>query len=388
LIRNEINLSFKMLKYLKFIPVNIPKLYSNEKKNISECLKTNWISSEGKFVKEFENNFSKFNERKYGIAVSSGTAALEVAIKSLNLKKNSEVIIPAFSIISTALCVIKCGLKPILIDCNIFTWNVDSDEIIKKINKKTSAIILTHIYGLPVNLSNILKIAKKKKIKIIEDAAEVIGLKYKNKMCGSFGDLSTFSFYANKHITTGEGGMILTNDKSLYLKCKSLRNLSFSNSYFDRYNHDDIGWNYRMTNMQAALGCGQLKNIKRIVKRKREIGNIYYKNLKNNDKIILQQNRTSYSNNIYWVFGILLKKKVKIERNNLMKKLLNHKIDTRPFFLSMNKQNIFKKMKLFINKKMPNSEYLSENGFYVPSGLGISNKEIKYICDVLNKIII
>jgi perosamine synthetase len=377
-----------VFKNLKFIPVNIPKLYSSEKNNVLECLKTNWISSEGKFVKEFENNFSKFNDRKYGIAVSSGTAALEVAIKSLNLKKNSEVIIPAFSIISTALCVIKCGLKPILTDCNIFTWNVDSKDIIKKINKKTSAIILTHIYGLPVDLSAILKVAKTKKIKIIEDAAEVIGLKYKNKMCGSFGDLSTFSFYANKHITTGEGGMIQTNDKTLYLKCKSLRNLSFSSSYFDRYNHDDIGWNYRMTNLQAALGCGQLENIKKIVKRKREIGNFYYNNLKDNDKIILQHNRTSYSSNIYWVFGILLKKKVKIKRNNLMKKLLDHKIDTRPFFLSMNKQKIFKKMKLFTNKKMPNSEYLSENGFYVPSGLAISNQEIKYICDVLNKIII
>ena len=272
-------------------------------------------------------------------------------------------------------------------DCNIFTWNVESNEIIKKINKKTSAIILTHIYGLPVDLSNVLKVAKKRKIKIIEDAAEVIGLKYKNKMCGSFGDLSTFSFYANKHITTGEGGMILTSDKALYLKCKSLRNLSFSSSYFDRYNHDDIGWNYRMTNLQAALGCGQLENIKKIIKRKREIGNIYYNNLKNNDKIILQQNKTSYSSNIYWVFGILLKKKVKIKRNSLMKKLLEHKIDTRPFFLSMNKQKIFKKMKLFTNKKIPNSEYLSKNGFYVPSGLAISNQEIKYICDILNKII-
>ena len=206
-------------------------------------------------------------------------------------------------------------------------------------------------------------------------------------MCGSFGDLSTFSFYANKHITTGEGGMILTNDKSLYLKCKSLRNLSFSSSYFDRYNHDDIGWNYRMTNLQAALGCGQLENIKKIVKRKREIGNIYYDNLKNNDKIILQKNKTSYSNNIFWVFGILLKKDVKIKRNYLMKKLLEHKIDTRPFFLSMNKQKIFKKMKLFTNKKMPNSEYLSKNGFYLPSGLAISNAEIDFVCKKVNEII-
>ena len=376
-----------MKKFNHFIPVNVPKLYNPEKKNILECLKTNWISSEGKFVKEFEKEFSKFNSRKFGIAVSSGTAALEIALKSLNLKKKSEVIIPAFSIISTALCVIKCELKPVLVDCDLKTWNTDPKEIVKKITKKTSAIIITHIYGLPVDMSSVLKIAKKKNIKIIEDAAEVIGLKYKKNICGSFGDLSTFSFYANKHITTGEGGMIVTNKKSLSLKCKSLRNLSFSNSYFDRYNHDDIGWNYRMTNLQAALGCGQLKNIKKIVKRKREVGNLYYKYFKNNKKLILQENKNIYSKNIYWVFGVVLRENSKVNRNLLMKKLLEHKIDTRPFFLSMNKQNIFKKMKLFSKQKMFNAEYLSNNGFYLPSGLAIKNSEIKYICTVVNKLL-
>ncbi len=376
-----------MKKINRFIPVNIPKLYKFEQKNINECLKTNWISSEGKFVKTFEEKFSKFNNRKYGVAVSSGTAALEVAVKSLNLKKNSEVIIPSFSIISTALCVIKCKLKPVLVDCDIKTWNVKPEDILKKITKKTSAIILTHIYGLPVDLTKIIKVAKKKKIKIIEDAAEVIGLKYNNKICGSFGDLSTFSFYANKHITTGEGGMIVTNDKNLYLKCKSLRNLSFSKSYFDRYNHDDIGWNYRMTNLQAALGCGQLQSINKIIKKKREIGNLYFKYLKKNNAITLQKNKTSYSDNIYWVFGILLKKNFKYKRDAVMKKLLQYKIDTRPFFLSMNKQKIFKKLGYFKNKKMQNSEYLSQNGFYVPSGLGISKKEIKYVSDIINKIL-
>ena len=276
----------------KFIPVNIPKLYNSEKTNVINCVRTNWISSEGKFVKEFEKKFSQYNSRKFGVAVSSGTAALEVAIKALNLKKNSEVIIPSFSIIATALCVVKCGLKPILVDCSLSTWNMDPKKVIKKISKKTSAIIITHIYGLPVDLQKIINVAKKKNIKIIEDAAEVIGLKYKNKMCGSFGDVSTFSFYANKHITTGEGGMIVTNKKDIYEKCKSLRNLSFSKSYFDRYNHDDIGWNYRMTNMQAALGCGQLKSINKIVKRKREIGNLYYKHLKKTNTFFFKRIKT------------------------------------------------------------------------------------------------
>ena len=371
----------------KFIPVNIPKLYNSEKTNVINCVRTNWISSEGKFVKEFEKKFSKYNSRKFGVAVSSGTAALEVAIKSLNLKKNSEVIIPSFSIIATALCVVKCGLKPILVDCSLSTWNMDPEKVLKKISKKTSAIIITHIYGLPVDLQKIMNVAKKKNIKIIEDAAEVIGLKYKNRMCGSFGDVSTFSFYANKHITTGEGGMIVTNKKDIYEKCKSLRNLSFSKSYFDRYNHDDIGWNYRMTNMQAALGCGQLKSINKIVKRKREIGNLYYKHLKKNKHLLFQENKNSYSKNIYWVFGVLLKKNSRSKRDFLMRALLKNKIDTRPFFLSMNKQKVFKKMKIFSKSKMPNSEYLSNNGFYLPSGLGISNNEIRYVCTTLNQLL-
>ena len=371
----------------KFIPVNIPKLYNSEKTNVINCVRTNWISSEGKFVKEFEKKFSQYNSRKFGVAVSSGTAALEVAIKSLNLKKNSEVIIPSFSIIATALCVVKCGLKPILVDCSLSTWNMDPEKVLKKISKKTSAIIITHIYGLPVDLQKIMNVAKKKNIKIIEDAAEVIGLKYKNRMCGSFGDVSTFSFYANKHITTGEGGMIVTNKKDIYEKCKSLRNLSFSKSYFDRYNHDDIGWNYRMTNMQAALGCGQLKSINKIVKRKREIGNLYYKHLKKNKHLLFQENKNSYSKNIYWVFGVLLKKNSRSKRDFLMRALLKNKIDTRPFFLSMNKQKVFKKMKIFSKSKMPNSEYLSNNGFYLPSGLGISNNEIRYVCTTLNQLL-
>ena len=376
-----------MKKLNGIIPVNIPKISNYEKKLVNECLKTNWISSEGKFVNLFEKNFSFFNKRKFGIAVSSGTAALEIAVKSLNLKKNSEVLIPSFSIISTANAVIKNNLKPVLIDCDLDTWNINVDEAIRKITKKTKAIVITHIYGLPVDLDRILKIAKKKNIRIIEDAAEVIGLKYKNKICGSFGDLSIFSFYANKHITTGEGGMICTNNKKLYEKCKSLRNLSFSNSVYNRFNHDDIGWNYRMTNLQAALGCGQLKNINWIVRRKREIGLRYYKKLKYCKNLILQKNITPYSKNIYWVFGVVLKNNLVSKRDRIMKILSDNQIGTRPFFYPMNKQKIFKKMKIFKKTNMPISEYISRNGFYLPSGLGLKNVEIDRVIKVLLKII-
>ena len=371
----------------KFIPVNVPKIFNQEKINVKKCLDTGWISSEGMYVKKFEESFSRYNKRTYGVAVSSGTAALEIGMKSLNLKKGDEVIIPTFSIISTALCVIKLGLKPVLVDSNIYTWNMDSDQVIKKITKKTKAIIITHIYGFPVDMKKILAIAKRKNIKIIEDSAEMIGQTYLKRRCGTFGDLSTFSFYANKHITTGEGGMILTNDKKIYNKCESLRNLCFGVGA-KRFNHDDIGWNYRMTNLQAAIGCGQLKNISWIIRRKRQIGKRYISILKKCNKIYIQPYKLSYSKNIFWVFGILLKKNANISRDLVTKKLLKHNIQTRNFFHPMHKQKIFKKMRLFPKKqKFPNSDYLSKKGFYLPSGIGITNVEIDFVAKTLLKIL-
>ena len=377
----------KLILKNKFIPVNVPKIFKEEKKNVKKCLDTGWISSEGEYVRRFEKDFSKYNKRIYGVAVSSGTAALDIAIKSLNLKIGDEVIIPTFSIISTALCVIKLGLKPILVDSNLKNWNMDVEQVLNKISKKTKAIIITHIYGFPVDMIKILQFAKRKNIKVIEDAAEMIGQTYLKKMCGSFGDISIFSFYANKHITTGEGGMILTNNKKLYSKCKSLRNLCFGIGK-DRFNHDDIGWNYRMTNMQAAIGCGQLKNIKWIVKRKKEIGKKYILILRKCKKIEIQVEKFKYAENIFWVFGVLLKKNIGISRDQLVNKLQQYNIQTRNFFIPMHKQKVFQKMKLF-NKtqKFKNSEKLSKNGFYLPSGLGITNKQIDFVGNTLLKIL-
>jgi len=371
----------------KFIPVNTPKIFSQEKRLVNKALSTGWISSEGPAVKQFEKKFSKFNKRKFGVTVSSGTAALEIIIKSLNLKKGDEVIIPAFTIISSVMCIIKNGLKPVLVDSDLENWNMSVNQTINKINKKTKAIIITHIYGFPVDMQKIINIANKKKILIIEDAAEMIGQKYKNKICGSFGIASTFSFYANKHITTGEGGMIVTNDKTIYERCKSLRNLCFGNKG-NRFNHSDIGWNYRFTNIQAAIGLGQLQNINWIVKRKKEIGKRYIERLKNNKNIIIQKRKNEYSENIFWVFGILIKKNYKLKRDEITKKLLENKIQTRNFFHPMHKQSILLKRGIFKkNSKFPNSEYLAKKGFYLPSGLGLTNKEIDFICTKVNEII-
>jgi|TARA_B110000211_G_C14071517_1_gene550195 perosamine synthetase len=371
----------------KFIPVNKPIVFNDDIKMVVEVLKKKWISGDSPYVKIFESQFASFNKRKYAIAVSNGTAALEVALKSLNLQKGSEVIVPTFSIISTALCVVKNNLKPVLVDSDLINWNMIPEQIIKKINKKTKAIIITHIYGYPVDMKKILKIAKQKKIIVIEDAAEMIGQKYNGKICGSFGDISTFSFYANKHITTGEGGMILTNNRKIFKKCKSLRNLCFGVGAH-RYNHDDIGWNYRMSTMQAAMGISQLKKIKYLVKRKKEIGRLYFSLLKNNRFIKIQKPSLKYADNIYWVFGVLLNPNLRLTRDKVVKKLSQKNIQTRNFFYPMHKQKIFQKLKIFSkNLKYPNSEFLSKNGFYLPSGLGITNKEIKYVCSALNLIL-
>ena len=306
----------------KFIPVNEPLIEKSDISSVKTTLQSGWISSEGKSVKIFENNFAKFIGHKYGITVANGTAALEVAVQSLNLPKQSEVIIPNFTIFSNAIACIKNDLKIIPIDCDLYDWNMNVNKIQKKITNKTRLIIATHIYNYPLAIDILKKIFKKKNIYLIEDAAEVFGQKYQNKKCGSFGDISTFSFYANKTITMGEGGIILTDKKKLFEKFQSLKNLCFGKK--ERYNHDDIGWNYRITNMQATLGLSQLDRIKSIVKKKKEIGKKYYQLLSKNKNIFVQKPKLKRYENAYWVVGIIIKNR-KMTSKNLRRKLLKKK---------------------------------------------------------------
>ena len=310
---------------------------------------------------------------------------MEIAVKSLGISKNDEVIVPSFTIISNVNAILKSSAKVILVDSDPITWNVNIDDIKKKISKKTKAIMLPHIYGFPNDMTKIINICKKYKLYLIEDAAEMIGQKFNDAPCGSFGDISTFSFYANKHITTGEGGAILTNNKKLHEKIKELRNLNFGKK--NRYNHTDISWNYRFTNIQAALGLSQLKRIKSIIKRKREIGKFYYNNFKKNENLLIQPYKLKYATNIYWVFGIVLKNKFNNRRTEILKKLLDENIDTRSFFWPMHKQTVFKKMGLFKGESYPIAENLAKNGFYLPSGLGLSSKQLEYIVKTTNKIL-
>jgi perosamine synthetase len=374
-------------KKFNFIPVNKPLITKEDIIYLNKSISKGWISSEGPEVKRFENNFSNFIGHKYSVAVSSGTAALEIAIKSLKLKKGDEVIIPNFTIISNALAVLKENLSIKLIDCSIKDWNMDISQVEKKITKKTKVIIATHIYNFPARIDVLKKICNKNKIILVEDAAEAIGQRLNNKLCGSFGDISIFSFYANKQITTGEGGMITTNNKKLYEKSKSLRNLCFGKQ--DRFNHDDIGWNYRMTNLQASLGVSQLKRIKSIVSKRHKVGKEYFQRLKNNKNIYIPEISRGYAKNIYWVIAfVITNKNLKIDAKKLMKMLIKYRIQTRPFFWPMHMQKVLKnKYKISNGDSYKNSEYISRYGLYLPSSLDIKSNQIKFICDKVNSIL-
>jgi len=368
----------------KIIPVSSPVITNNDARYVYKVTKSGWVSSSGKEINLFEKKLSKLVNRKYACAVSSGTAALEIAVKSLGLKKNDEIIMPSFTIISNAISIIKNHAKPVLVDSDMSNWNINIENIKKKITKKTKALMIPHIYGFPCEMDKILNICKKYKLYLIEDAAEMIGQTYKNKPCGSFGDISTFSFYANKHITTGEGGMVFTNNKNFFEKFNSFKNLSFGKK--NRFNHSDISWNYRITNMQAALGVSQVSRLKKIIKKKREIGNFYYEKFKNNKNLIIQPTKFDYAENIFWIYGIVLKKGSKKYRQEIQSKLLKINIDTRSFFWPMHKQDIFKKMGLFKKEKYPVSEFLSNNGFYIPSGINLSYAKLNYIANSINQL--
>ncbi len=362
---------------MEFIPVNEPLLNGNEKKYLLECIETGWISSEGPFIKEFEEKFSKFVNRKYGIAVANGTLAIDLAVTALGIGPGDEVIMPTFTIISCINQIVRSGAIPVLVDSDPKTWNMDVTQIEAKITPKTKAIMAVHIYGLPVDMDPLLELAKKYNLKIIEDSAEMHGQTYKNQLCGSFGDISTFSFYPNKHITTGEGGMIVTNSIELAEKCRSLRNLCFQPQR--RFVHEELGWNARITNLQAALGLAQLERIDEFVNKKRRIGELYTELLRDCDFIELPLVKTDYAKNIYWVFGMVLKNEVSYDAVEAMKKLAEVKVGTRPFFWCMHEQPVLQRMGFFKGEKYPVAERMARRGFYLPSGMSLTEEQIKEV---------
>ncbi len=367
------------------IPVNEPLLRGNEQKYLAECIQTGWISAEGPFVRRFESQFAQQVDRQYGIAVSNGSGALDVAVAALGIGVGDEVILPTFTIISCAAAIVRAGATPIVVDADPVTWNMDVTQIAAKITSHTKALMVVHIYGLPVDLDPILALAAKYGLAVIEDAAEMLGQTYRNRPCGSFGDLSTFSFYPNKHITTGEGGMVVTDNPQLAERCQSLRNLCFQPH--QRFIHAELGWNLRMTNLQAAVGVAQLESLAEFVDRKRSMGKRYTELLADIPSIQLPLTHADYAENIYWVYGIVLNDEVPFDAKVAMQKLAEARIGTRPFFWCMHEQPVLRNRGLFAGESYPVAERLARRGFYLPSGMALTEAQIDRVASVLKEIL-
>ena len=365
---------------MDFIPVCEPTLSGNEKKYLLDAFESGWISSQGKYVSKLEETFSDYCGVKQGIAVSNGTVALHTALIALGIKNGDEVIIPNFDGIYAAFAVTYQGAIPVFVDAESKTWNIDPKKIEEKITNKTKVIIAVHIYGHPCDMDPLIEIAKKYDLKILEDAAEVHGGEYKNRKCGSLADISIFSFFANKIATSGEGGIILTNDDELADKCRYYKNLCFPLKGSRNYIHEDIGYNYRMSNLAAAIAVAQLEKLDELVEMRRNNNNLYRIFLKDTLGITFQPEK-AWAKNVYWMNAIVIdRNEFGLNRDQLMQKLLEAGIQTRFFFTGMNRQPSLKKYGCDCSGQYPVSDWLADNGLYLPSSSNLSSEKINYIC--------
>lgn len=356
------------------IPVNEPLLDGNERKYLNECIDTGWISSEGPFVERFENAFAARVSRRYGVAVANGSLALDLAVSALGIGRGDEVIMPTFTIISCAAALVRAGATPVLVDCDPDTFSMDITAIAEKITPRTRAILAVHIYGLPTDMQSLVALARQHSLALIEDAAEMHGQTCRGAPCGSFGDISTFSFYSNKHVTTGEGGMVLTDDPALAERCRSLRNLCFRAE--ERFVHRELGWNFRLTNLQAAIGLAQLERLDTFIVRKRRMGALYTELLAGVPGLTLPASRTDYAESIYWVFAVLLDANVPFDAREMISRLAKRGVGARPFFWPMHEQPVFRDMGLFAGESHPVAERIARRGLYIPSGMALTDAQL------------
>ncbi|MDR1741236.1 MAG: DegT/DnrJ/EryC1/StrS family aminotransferase [Synergistaceae bacterium] len=368
------------------VSVNEPDLSGNEKRYLAECVDTGWISSEGPFVERLERGMAARCGRAHGVAVCNGSAALDAAVMALGLPKGSEVILPSFTIISCAAAVLRAGLVPVLADSLPDTWNMDVASVEAKITPNTRAVMAVHIYGMPVDMAALCALASARGLLVIEDAAEAIGQTCSNKACGGWGHVSCLSFYPNKHVTTGEGGMILCDDDALAERCRSLRNLCFAPPR--RFVHDALGFNFRMSNLQAAVGMAQLERLDASVSKKRSTGAMYQSLLKGVRGLRLPVERTEYAENIYWVFGLVLEDGFGAEDAavEFERRLKERGVGTRPFFWPMHEQPVFQKMGMFRGERYPVAEAIARRGFYIPSGLAMTDVQIEYCAEAVRSV--
>lgn len=360
----------------KFYPVAVPVFNGNEKKYVMDCIDSTWISSAGKYINAFEDNFAAYCGTKYAISCSNGTTALHLALLAFGVGPGDEVIVPTVTFIATANAVVYCGATPVFIDCEPETWNLDPEKLEGLITPRTKGIIPVHLYGHPADMDVVTSIARKHGLFVLEDAAEALGAEYKGKRTGSLGDIATFSLFGNKIITTGEGGMITTNDEQLANKMRTLRGQGIDP--VRKYWFPVVGYNYRLTNLQAAVGCAQLEMVDWHVGERKRVAALYHKHLKDEPSITLPVEKL-WAKNVYWMFSVLLNDADEERRNEVMAQLKDDGIETRPFFYPMHVLPPY--IGIQPHEQFPVANRITAQGFNVPTYGGLTEQDIEHICD-------
>jgi perosamine synthetase len=364
------------------IPVNEPRLTEQDYAAVMDAMRAGWISGAGPQIDAFETRWAAYCGRKHGVALANGTVALQCAVALLDLQPGDEVIMPTFTIISCALPVVLAGAVPVLVDCDQQTWTMDVNQVEARITPRTRAIMPVHIYGHPVDMDPLLDLAERYHLQVVEDAAEAHGADYRGRRIGSFGTSSTFSFYANKLLTTGEGGMLLVDDDHLAERARRLRNLGFQPGR--RFLHAELGFNYRLTNMQAALGLAQVDRMDEIVARKRRMGQAYTERLSEVAGLELQVQQP-WARSVFWMFGLVLSEDTGLDAEQFAARLKSTGVETRPFFLGMHEQPVLREQGLFAGESYPVAERIARQGLYLPSGLALDEAQIDQVCQAVRE---
>lgn len=362
-----------------YIPVCEPTLGGRELEYVTQAVQTNWISSAGSFIKDFEALFAEKCGAKYGVACANGTVALHLALSTLGLEPGDEVIVPTFTMIATINAVTYCGATPVLVDSEPCTWNLHVDDVARKITPRTKAIVLVHTYGHPVDMDSLDAVAQRHGIPVFEDAAEAHGARYKGRPVGGLGRAACFSFYGNKILTTGEGGMVTTNDEEIARLAWNLRDHAFSHER--HFWHKFVGFNYRMTNLQAAIGLAQTERLEEYVAMRRYNAAQYTARLKEIPGITTPP-QAEWAENVFWMYGILVDENAYgMNRDQLRKVLADNGVETRTFFIPMHCQPVY--WEAFKGQRFPVAEDLCRRGFYLPSSSSLTLAEIDYISNLI-----